>query len=340
MTRKNLSISFAKNRIILLSFTMGILCGQNGIDPAEIERSGQSGWQFLKINADPRQASMGGVLLVNNNPNANAVFGSPAILASIRSLNVQFNSMNWIADIKHNSMSIAKGFGKFGTFAMSFVSLDYGDIPETIHEEGQGGATSPIVTGNTFSASDLAIGFSYGKKITDKLSLGGNIRYISEEIAGTGMRNWAFDFSTLYYTGLNSLRLSINAKNFGPDTHLVGYSEDLRSEPVDIRMPLEFRTGVAYDFFHKDGNMNYLTVVLEGKVQSDGPEKINLGSEFVYREMFFIRSGYRINYDTEGFTFGLGLNYPLGNKLFSLNYAFLDFKSLRQVQMISFGFNF
>lgn len=321
--------------VLFLSFIT--LYGQNGIDPTAIKRSGQSGWQFLKINGDPHQAAMGGVYLVNHN--ANAVFGSPANLANINTFDVQFNSVSWLADIKHNSVSIAKRFGAFGTLAFSFVSLDYGNIPETIHEEGQGGTTSPLVTGNYFTAYDLAIGLSYAKMITDRLSLGGNIRYISENIAGAGMNNWAVDFSTYYYTGLNSLRLSIIARNFGPDTHLVGYSEELQSEPVEIRMPLEFRTGIAYDFFNNDENKNYLTAAIDGKVQSDGPEKINIGLEYVFQEMLFLRSGYRFNYDSEGITLGFGFNYLLGNRMLSINYAFLDFQSLRQVQIISFGFN-
>ncbi|MBT3823838.1 MAG: hypothetical protein HOD43_00510, partial [Candidatus Marinimicrobia bacterium] len=111
--------------IVLFLISVSTIFGQAGIDPLEIERAGQSGWQFLKINADPRQAAMGGVLLVNNSPNANAVFGSPAILAHIQDLDVQFNSTNWLADIKHSSVSIAKGWGNYGTLALSFVTLDY-----------------------------------------------------------------------------------------------------------------------------------------------------------------------------------------------------------------------
>jgi len=329
------------NKIVVIPLLlMATLFGQSGIDPIDIERSGQSGWQFLKINPDPRQAAMGGVLLVNRVPNANAAFGSPAILGHLQEFDVQFNSMNWIADISHTSVAMSKGLGSYGTIAISYVTLDYGQIQETIHEDRQGGTTAPVITGNYFTGRDLAIGLSYAKLITDKLSLGANIRFINEEIAGLGMSNWAIDFSTLYYTGLNSLRLSIAARNFGSDTHLVGYSEELQSEPVDIRMPLEFRTGVAYDFFETDGDKNYLTVVVEGKVQSDGGEKINIGTEYVFQEMLFLRGGYRLNYDTEGLTFGVGVNYPVGTYSLSFNYAFLDFGILSQVNMFSFGLEF
>ncbi|MBL7112881.1 MAG: PorV/PorQ family protein [Bacteroidales bacterium] len=331
---------YQKSITLILLLSLVPLYSQSGIEPTAIERAGQSGWQFLKINGDPRQASMGGVYLVNRYANANAVFGSPAILASIDRVDIQFNSVNWIADIKYNSFSMAKRFGRLGSFALSYVNLDYGDIPETIHEESQGSTTTPVITGNYFTASDVAIGLSFAKKITDYLSLGGNVRYISEKIAGTGMSNWSIDFSTLYYTGLNSLRISIIARNFGPDQHLVGYSEELQSEAVDIRMPLEFRIGVAYDFFENENNENYLTAVIEGKVQSDGAEKINIGAEYVIQEMFFIRAGYRFNYDSEGLTVGLGFNYLWGKQNMTINYALLDFQSLKLVHMISIGLNF
>jgi len=331
---------FLNKSVFGLLISLATLWGQSGIDPIDIERAGQSGWQFLKINADPRQAAMGGVLLVNNAPNANAAFGSPAILAHIQKFDVQFNSMNWLADIKHSSVAISKGFGQYGTFALSYVTMDYGDIPVTIHEDRQGGTTAPVITGDFFTGSDLAVGLSYAKLITDRLSLGGNVRYINEEIAGIGMNNWAIDFSTLYYTGINSLRLSIAAKNFGSDTHLVGYSEELQSEPVDIRMPLEFRMAVAYDFFALDDDKSYLTMVLEGKVQSDGSEKINAGAEYVFQEIVYLRGGYRFNYDSEGLTFGLGVNYSLGAYQLSFNYAYLDYGVLAQVNMFSFGFVF
>ncbi len=338
---KRCNMRFIQLLIILTMFN-SILSGQDGIEPVEIVRTGQSGWQFLKIHSDPRQAAMGSVLLVNNQASSNAAFGGPALLTQTAGIDIQFNSMTWLADIKHTSAAISKDFGNIGTFALSYISLDYGQVDETIHEEGQGGTTTPVFTGNTFTGGDIAIGLSYARSITDRLALGGTVRYINEEIAGLGMSNWAIDFSTLYYTGLRSLRLAIVAKNFGPDTHLVGYSEELRSEPVDIRMPLEVRAGVAYDFFRKDQDQDqdFLTLVLEGKVQSDGAEKINLGAEYVFHGMLYLRSGYKFNYDEEGLTLGLGIDYPFGKYTLSMNYAYIDFGILTQVNMFSFGLTF
>lgn len=310
---------------------------QSGIEPREIVRGGQSGWQFLKINGDPRQAALGGSFMTTVNPNANVVFGSPAILTKVEKSSIQFNSVRWIADIQYYSMVLSHQFRGIGTFAVSLVSLNYGDIPETVHMKLQGGGTAPFVTGNTFTASDLAFGISYARTITNQLSLGGTVRYLDEKIASVGMSSCSFDFSTLYYTGFRSLRLSLATRNFGPDAHLVGYSEELQAEPVDIRMPLELRAGVAYDILEQKNSPHLLTIITEGKVSSDGSEKIHLGAEYVYRDLLALRAGYRFNYDEEGLTLGAGLNFSMGKCQYSASYAFLDFGALKQVHMFSLG---
>jgi hypothetical protein len=331
------------DKMFLMTVMLAILMlpklqyGQSGIDPYKISRVGQSGWQFLKVNGDPRQSALGGSMMTTIQPGASVIFGSPAILTMVKGANVQFNTQNWIADIKHHSFAYSQQIRQIGTFALSVVVMDYGDIPETIHLPLQGGGTVPFITGETFSARDMAIGLSYAKQITAQLSMGGTFRYLNETIAGVGMSNWSADFSTFYYTGFRSLRMSLSARNFGPDAHLVGYSEELQSEPVDIRMPLELRAGVAYDLLEGKISPHLLTLILEGKVSSDGPEKIHLGTEYLFKEMLAVRAGYRFNYDEEGLTLGAGLNFPIGAQRYSLNYAFLDFGDLQQVQSLSLG---
>lgn len=339
MNRKAIFRNMLMVLLVVILFPAAVHA-QSGIEPSEIERTGQSGWQFLKINGDPRQAAMGGSYMITNNPTANAVFGNPALLAGIDNYNIQFNNVSWLADIGYTSLAVAKSFDGIGTFALSYVGLNYGDIPETIHSGLQGGGTVPLVTGETFTANDLAVGISYARQITEQLALGGNVRYLNQEIAGTGMSNWSFDFSTIYFTGLQSLRIAITARNFGPDAHLVGYSEDLHSEPVDIRMPLELRGGVAYDWLDGVSSPHLLTTILEGRVPSDGREKIHFGTEYRFHELVSVRGGYRFNYDEEGLTLGLGFHFPVGQFDCALNYAFLDYGNLTQVNMFSFGLEF
>jgi hypothetical protein len=102
-------------------------------------------------------------------------------------------------------------------------------------------------------------------------------------------------------------------------------------------MPLDFRAGIAMDFFDEIGSPHLLTFIIEGNHPNDGREKFQLGISYAFDGKFFIRGGYKFNYDVQKFTFGAGINYPIGNLITTINYAYVDFGELTQVHMLSFG---
>lgn len=341
-----MTIKFCMRLLIFATLLTALLIpsalpAQIGIPPNDIERVGQSGWQFLKINGDPRQAAMGGAFTAVSAGNANAVLGNPAALTNVEHFDVQLNRASWIADITHQSAAFAAHLGNFGVIAVSVVTLDYGDMPETVNgfieTENR---TEAMVTGEFFSARDLAAGLTYARQITDRLSIGGSVRWLRQEIAELSMQNWSLDFGTMYYTGFKSLRLAMTARNFGPDAHLVGWSEAYQAEPDDIRMPIDFRVGVAMDFGDAAKSPHLTTVVVEGDHPNDGQEKLHFGVDYTFQQKVALRGGYKLNYDEQSFTFGAGVNHDLHNTKIALNYAYVDFGALKQVHMFSFGLSF
>lgn len=313
---------------------------QSGISPNDIERAGQSGWQFLKINGDARQAALGGAFTALSNGNANSVFGNPASLSDVENIDAQVNFLEWVADINYQSLAIAYNFGQVGIIGVSIAMLDYGDIPETINAPLGTSGTIPVITGNMFTANDLVASLSYAKNITENLSIGGNFRWMRQKIAELSMQNWSLDFGTMYHTGFRSLRIAITARNFGPDSRFGGWSEEYQTESDNVRMPLDFRAGIAMDFFDESGSPHLLTVIAEGDHPNDGKEKFHLGVSYAFDKTFFIRGGYKFNYDVQKFTFGVGITYPIGSTIGALNYAYVDFGELTQVHMFSLGFSF
>ena len=313
---------------------------QSGIEPSGIERAGQSGWQFLKINGDARQAAMGGAFTAISRGDASAVFGNPASLADVRGFDVQISALRWVADIGHQSLAVAGSVGDVGVFALSVAMLNYGDIAETINQSNGADGTTPVVTGNTFTAGDIALGLTYARNITDRLSVGGSFRLMRETIAELSMNNWSLDFGTMYYTGVSSLRVAVTARNFGPDSRFGGWSEQYQTLSDNVRMPIDLRAGIAMDFFDGEKSPHLLTVVLEGDHPNDGTEKIHLGASYGFDNTFFLRGGYRFNYDVQKFTFGAGINYPFGSCLGTISYAYVDFGELTHVHMFSLGFSF
>jgi len=326
--------------VSVLSASLYAQSGISGISPNEIERAGQAGWQFLKINGDARQAAMGGAFSALTPGDAGAIFGNPAALAGIAGFDVQMNALKWVADIGYQSVAIAASIGDVGVVGASLAMLNYGDIPETINQSTGGGSTTPVITGNTFGANDIVAGVSFARQITDKLSFGGNVRWMRQTIAELSMNNWSFDIGTLYHTGFKSLRIAITARNFGPDSQFGGWSEEFQTESDNVRMPLDLRAGIAMDVLDDEQSPHLLTVTVEGDHPNDGKEKFHLGMSYCFDKTFFLRGGYKFNYDVQRFTFGAGINYPIGNSVGTINYAYVDFGELTQVHMFSLGFAF
>lgn len=329
-------------QVVLIYFllTAGLSHAQSGISPNNIERAGQSGWQFLKINGDARQAALGGAFTAISNGDASSIFGNPASLSDVENIDAQVNILEWVADISYQSLAVAYNLWDFGVVGVSVAMLNYGDIPETINAPSGTSGTVPLITGNMFTANDIVAGISFAKKITDNLSIGGNARWMRQKIAELSMSNWSLDFGTLYYTGFRSLRIAITARNFGPDSQFGGWSEEYQTESDNVRMPLDFRAGIAMDFLDEPGSQHLLTVIAEGDHPNDGREKFHVGVSYSFQNTFFVRGGYKFNYDVQRFTFGAGITYPIGVTVGSINYAYVDFGELSQVHMFSLGFSF
>jgi hypothetical protein len=151
----------------------------------------------------------------------------------------------------------------------------------------------------------------------------------------TGVQTCALPIS-----GFKSLRIAVTARNFGPDSRFGGWSEQYQTESDNVRMPLDFRAGIAMDFLDDEHSPHLLTVIVEGDHPNDGVEKFHLGVSYSFDNTFFLRGGYKFNYDVQKFTFGAGVSYPFGGAVGTINYAYVDFGALTQVHMFSLGFAF
>lgn len=320
----------------------------SGIEPYKFERVGLSGWQFLKMNGSARQMGMGETYAATSHGDAGAIWGNPSALVDVDNFDVLGGHIEWIADIDYNCSAIVRNFGSFGTIGLSIASINLGEMMETVNEPIPGeNRTRVVVTGKTFTAGDFATGLSYARRVTDLLSLGGNIRWIQERIENVSMWNVSFDLGATYYTGFKSLRVGMVMRNGGPDTHLVGWSQEYEAEAVDIKMPVEFRVGTAMDFFESEKTPHFLTLSLEGIHPNDGPEKIHVGAEYYLNGILALRGGYKIDLSTseeyhyeQSYTFGASLAYPVGNFGIRFNYAYVDFGRLLQSNLFTLGLSF
>ena len=315
-----------------------------GIESPSFERIGQAGFQFLKLPTSARQAGIGGILSSAGYGDAATAFTNPASTVNVENFNVALSHVQWFADIGYQSAAALKHFEGIGTIGVHAFYLDYGDMPRTenrpILDQGVPTGRSEVLTDlGTVSAHNLAVGVTYARRITDRLHFGVNAKYISETLDDANVGAWAVDVGTVFYTGLRSLRVTMVGKNIGPDTQIADFDERIGYEPSNVRMPVNFNFGVAYDVIEaKEASPHAWTFAAEFVHPNDGPEKLNTGTEYVFRNLLALRAGYRFNYDEESFTLGGGLKVTTSTGVIAVNYAWWDFGVLGATHMFSLAF--
>ena len=301
------------------------------IDPPDFNRTGQAGWQFLHLPTNARSAALAGIMNGPQNNTVSALFNNPANLVDVENIDADFTQITYVAGINYMTAAVGKSLGATGTFAVYFANLRTADMYRTENSlDANTGITVRSADLGTFTAGDLMMGVSFARRITDRLSVGGNVSRIEEDLADLKVSNTNFDFGLFYETGFNSLRVSMVARNFGPDAEFTGFT-DLYGLPQSVRMPVNFRVGVGYDFGEN------LSAFAEGVHPNDGPERFHLAAEYKVMGMLALRGGYKMGYDEQGLTFGGGVDFNMGNMNGRVDYAYLDYGTLSSDQVVTIG---
>ncbi len=302
-----------------------------------IKKLAQAGMPFLTLDVGGRSAAMGEAKVAVAE-NSVAMFSNLAGLAMMNDgLEVMVNQTNWIVDTKHYAAAVAYGLGKWGTFGASLVYMDYGTFTETFPYDG---ADPELInkgyqTGQDFQIGEYAIGIGYGRQISNKFSVGAQVKYVNQdlyeslifhEVLGeqlTVQNNeqiFAFDFGTLYKTGFKDLRFGMSIRNF---------SEQGRYVVERFELPLTFSVGIAMDvltLFNTSSDLEQkLTVAVDALHPRDYTERIHLGAEYFLMDFLAVRGGYKFNYDEQGLTAGIGLKKDFSGFGLGFDYSFTDF---------------
>ncbi len=332
--------------LIFLFIVNGIVLPQN--DKGEKEKLAQTGFQFLSVGTSARATALGEAYTTYEG-HSEALFYNPAGLARMNSfLGIAFNQMNWIADIKYYSGSFSFNFeeGKYGVFGLSFLSIDYGKFYWTQVDPASEKGYKDIGAGWA-KPTAYAIGLGYAKELSDKFSVGGQIKYVKQklgtsiipvykgfdELVGTEEQDYAlgvlaFDFGTLYKTGFKSLVFGMSVRNF---------AQELKYEKESFQLPLTFKIGISFnliDFFPEMQENHSFLVSLDAAHPRSHPEYIAIGGEYIFMNMFSIRGGYVSGQDLYSYSVGFGIR-TFG---FQFDYAFTPFDVFNNVHRFSIGF--
>ena len=318
--------------ISLLTFVLSI-----NVDAAS--KVAQTGCGFLDVAAGARACGMGEAFTVLGQ-DATALFYNPSGIGEIDGkFDLCVGGTQWIADIQYLYAAAVFDAGVWGNFGFSLITPDYGDFYGTVVTEGGAGYEN---TG-LFDVSAFCAGVAYAREFTDKFTIGIQAKYVTQSLgenekgdsAGgyymedNEVMTLSYDFGLLFYPGFKSFAFGMSVRNFSPR---VTY------ERIGFELPLTFALGVNMDILDLFGEYPDLSLnlALEGIHPRDWGEKYNVGGEFGYKNMIFLRTGYKFNSYAEGLTAGIG--FSLGGVKIDYSYSSHDIYDM--INRASAGFSF
>ena len=274
---------------------------------------------------------------------ATSVYYNPGTIAQFNQTEFSASRIQWPAEINYDYFSISRNIIGRHYAGFSFGILHMAPMMETTEYLPHG-------TGNYFVFQDRFVALTYGTRMTDRFSFGITLKQVEENLAGITMKSAMLDMGTFYWTGFRSLRFSASLSHFGPQTQPEGTYEKqvLDTETGDEKLiiaefesfspPTVFRVGAAMDMWQSQRQSLLIAIQLNHPV--DNAENISTGLEYNFSNMFFLRSGYKINKEEEDISFGAGLIIPIGKLKLRVDYAYANFNHLTSPQRISIGLAF
>lgn len=350
-----------KTLIKVLVILAVILLGADSIFAGGGTRNGTGGATELVIPVGAHGIALAGSGIATET-GLDALYWNPAGVASMtNSISAKFSHMNYIADIGVEYGAVGINFEGFGVIALDVKSLNIGDIPITTNDQPDG-------TGQNFSPQFLVAGISYAKPLTDRISIGLTFHYISETIAQVSASGVAVNAGVQYKDlgDITGLSFGLVIKNIGPQMTFGGPGLLVKASPTGststptdafLRSPSFYSISAAAFDLPSSINigLGYAPVIdninslqLSGTFENNNfsGDLYNLGAEYGYNKMFFLRAGYAIspkNQDPNyiyGFTAGAGINYDLGGIALKVDYAYRGVKyfDANHVFEVSLGF--
>ena len=288
------------------------------------DKVGSAAFKFLNIQTDAHGAALGG--LAAQASGASALFWNPAGIAGSEGMGFTAGMTQWLVETQvMNAGFVMPMMG--GSIGLSLVSVNYGDIMRS----GWAGTSEFVFEPNqdSFTASDMAMQFSYGKNLSDKFSLGGTAKMLSQSIDDVTLSGMAFDIGTQFNTGYRGIRMGAVISNFGADIESEAGEDISYEEYPAMSLPMTFSFGVVGEAIPGlNAGLNVL-------------KQADMGQEFIVNAEYNIslaslRFSYNLNNPQQDMSVGAGVN--LGG--ISANLAMTMTQHFDNVMRLGIGYSF
>lgn len=275
---------------------------------------GSNTYEFLNVPVSARVGALGGNVIAVSDNDPTFALANPSVLNSQMSGMLTLSYLNYFSDVNQGYFSYIRDYKKFGTFSAGIKYISYGEFLETDEGGNEFG---------TFSASEYALVFGWGKSIVDStFSVGANLKTIYSSFYNYYSIGIAADISATYTNFDKGFTAAMVVKNMG--TQLTTYYENADREPI----PFEIQAGISKRLAHvplrisldliqlQNWNLSYNDSILETNsnttlteeqkqarngtnIFSESFRHVVIGAEFVPSKSFMLRFGYNFKRRSE-----------------------------------------
>ncbi|MBQ7634559.1 MAG: type IX secretion system protein PorQ [Bacteroidaceae bacterium] len=203
-----------------------------------------SSFSVLRLPASTHIAALGGEHISLASDNApSAGFANPALYAGVEPMSLGLQFMTLPDGGSHFGAQYVHAFGNRHTAAITASCLSYGSMDQT-DEQG--------IKSGTFTPRDISIGVGYSYTLTDLVSGGANLKFVSSQYGDYNSLALAVDMGLNYYDPDNDISVSAALLNIGrqvktfeegerqhlPFNAVIGATVGLAHAPVRISLTL------------------------------------------------------------------------------------------------------
>ena len=272
---------------------------------AQYTRPGSSTATFLSIDVSPRAASMAGAYIAVPK-GAEAMYYNPSALPwQSDGTHVMLAHTNYFNVVNHQYLAASRNFGNVGTFGVAVTALYTNEMKERTPLQQDG-------TGATFYAGGMRTSIGYGRFLTSYVSFGGKISLISMRLyEGFVQHAVAVDIAASYRSGFRGFQFGLMISNVGSDIKFVQEAYPL---------PTNFTFGARIRALEWQNQK--LELSASASKPNQGGPVWQVGTEYGFNDLLFLRGGYRFMYDAQTYSLGGGVDVDIAGYGLAIDYSY------------------
>jgi hypothetical protein len=279
---------------------------------------GSAGALFLRVGLGARASAMGEAY-TGVAEDASSVFWNPGAMAAVLGTNVTLVHVEYFESIRLEQAAVTHETG-WGTLGFMFTGLFLDDM------DRRDDFASEISLG-TFGAHDVAFAVAYARYIVENTSIGISLKPVYQRIDELSATGFAVDAGVYHTSRIRGVKLAAVVGNLGTP---------MTFDAEEFELPRYVKVGASWER-EVEAIEGRVLVTFDAMFPNDDDGRQHIGAEYSYRRMLALRAGYKAGYDSQGATFGFGVNY----REMSLDYAFLPIgNDLGDNHRFGIGFSF